>query len=282
MLDPLRHFLLVCEHGTFRAAARHAHLSQPALSASIQKLERELGASLLLRGRRGATPTEAGRIVVPHARAALAAVADARRALEAWQGAEVGEIRVAAGATVCTYVLPPIVARFRAAHPHVSFSLRESTTEEALDAVARRDADAAIVSGGNGRELLSDELVLVGPHRVRDVSALPFVAFRHGAGSRDLLDRSFPERPVAMELGSIAAVLAHVRAGTGISLVSRFAIEEGALRQGLRVLPDPRTPIRRRLRLVHGERSALSPAVTAFLELLETACRERRAPRARR
>jgi DNA-binding transcriptional LysR family regulator len=118
--------------------------------------------------------------------------------------------------------------------------------------------------------------LLVGPRGARDVSALPFVAFRHGAGSRDLLDRHFPERPVAMELGSIAAVLAHVRAGTGISLVSRFALEDGALRQGLRVISDPRTPIRRRLRLVHGHKSALSPATLAFLGLLEKACAERR------
>lgn len=273
MLDALRHFLLVCEHGTFRAAARHAHLSQPALSASVKKLEAELGAPLLVRSRRGAVPTEAGRLVMPHARAALGAIDAARRALEGWRDLETGEVRVGAGATVCTYVLPPIVARFRAAHPRISFSLRELTSEEAALAVERHDVDIAIVSGEVGRAFLSDELVLVGPERPVDLRTAPFVAFRHGAGSRDLLDRHFPERPVAMELGSIAAVLANVRAGAGLSLVSRFALGGDLERRGLAVVPDRRTPIRRRLRLVHGERALLSPAARAFLAALEEAGR---------
>lgn len=277
MLDGLRHFLLVCEHGTFRRAALAAHLSQPALSASVKKLEAELGATLFARDRRGTELTEAGRILMPHARAVLGAVLDARRAIDAWRGVEVGEVRVGAGATVCTYVLPDIVARFRAAHPGISFSLRELTSEEALAALARREIDVAVVSGAAGRDFLADELVLVGPKKAFDLEKAPFVAFRHGAGSRDLLDRTFPERPVAMELGSIAAVLANVRAGAGISLVSRFALGGDLARRGLCVIADRRTPIRRRLRLVHGERTALSPAARAFVAALDEAGRAHRA-----
>lgn len=277
MIDALRHFLLVCEHGTFREAARQAHLSQPALSASVKKLELDLGAELLRRDRRGAEPTEAGRLFAPHARAVLGAVADARRAIDAWRGLELGEVRVGAGATVCTYVLPAIVARFRAAHPTISFSLRELTSEEALLAVERRDVDVAIVSGTTGRDFLADELVLVGPKKAIDLDRAPFVAFHHGAGSRDLLDRHFPERPVAMELGSIAAVLANVRSGAGISLVSRFALEGDLDRRGLTIIADRRTPIRRRLRLVHGERTTLSPAARAFVAALDEAGKVHRA-----
>lgn len=60
MLDELRHFLLVVEHGTLTHAARLANLTQPALSASIQRLEAEMGARLLHRSRRGARLTAAG------------------------------------------------------------------------------------------------------------------------------------------------------------------------------------------------------------------------------
>src|SRR5215212_2052563 len=99
MLESLRHFLLITEHGTFTRAARRAHLSQPALTASIHKLEEELGARLFHRGRTGAALTAAGEALVPRARAALAAVADARRAVAEIEGLRSGEVRLGAGAT---------------------------------------------------------------------------------------------------------------------------------------------------------------------------------------
>src|SRR5260221_23609 len=60
MIDGLRHFLLIADHGTFTEAARRAHLSQPALSASIKRLEDELAARLLDRGPGGAALTASG------------------------------------------------------------------------------------------------------------------------------------------------------------------------------------------------------------------------------
>src|SRR5688500_19749950 len=82
MLDGMRHFLAIVETGTFTEAARRVHLSQPALSASIRRLEDALGAPLLLRGRTGAEPTAAGHALIPRARAALGAVEEARRAVD--------------------------------------------------------------------------------------------------------------------------------------------------------------------------------------------------------
>ena len=75
MFDSFAHLLLIVEHGTFTEAARHAHLSQPALTASIRRLEEAFGAQLLHRGRRGASLTAAGEALLPRVRAALAAVA---------------------------------------------------------------------------------------------------------------------------------------------------------------------------------------------------------------
>ncbi len=62
MIDELRQFLLVIEHGTFTRAARHAHLSQPALSAAIPRLEQWMGARLLHRDRKGANVVGKSRI----------------------------------------------------------------------------------------------------------------------------------------------------------------------------------------------------------------------------
>src|SRR5262245_7806211 len=135
MLDELRHFLLIIEHGTFREAARRAHLSQPALTASMHRLEAHFGARLLERRPGGAVPTASGAALVPRARAALAAVEDGRRAIAEIEGLHAGEVRVGAGATACTYMLPAALAAFRTEHPSVRFLLREAATGEVLEAL---------------------------------------------------------------------------------------------------------------------------------------------------
>src|SRR5690606_1146765 len=147
MLEDLRHFVLIAEIGNFTRAASRAHLTQPALSASIRRLESKLGARLLHRGRTGARPTAAGEALLPLARAAIAAVEAGERAVAEVEGLRVGEVRLAAGATACTYLLPEVLARYRRAHPNIRFVLRETTTDESLDALHSGQIDLAIVSG---------------------------------------------------------------------------------------------------------------------------------------
>lgn len=267
MIDELRQFLLVVETGTFTEAARRAHLSQPALSAAIRRLEDQLGARLLHRGRTGAEPTAAGEALVPRARAALGALDEARRAVEEVAGLRAGEVRIGAGATVCTHLLPPFLAQFRRAHPRIRFRLRELNPDAIADALHDRDLDLGIAAAGRGERWLADPLVLVGPPGVERAGA-PFVTFPPGATTRALLDRHFPEREIVMELASISAILGNVRAGIGIALVSRAAAESDLASGRLRTIPDRRTPIARTLRLLHNGVPRLSPAARALRELL--------------
>src|SRR5690606_12085457 len=145
MFDALHHLLLIVEHGTFTEAARHAHLSQPALSASIARLEADLGVALLDRGRHGARLTAAGAALLPHARAALAAVEDGRNAVAEVVGLRRGEVAIGTGATVATYLLPPLLAAFRQQHPDITIAVREQPSAEIGDALERGEIDLAIV-----------------------------------------------------------------------------------------------------------------------------------------
>lgn len=282
MLDPLRHFTLVARHGTFTAAARHAHLTQPALTASIQRLERDLGATLFDRGRAGATLTAAGEALLPRARAALAAVEDGRRAVAEVAGLAAGQVRVGAGPTVCTYYLPRTLARFREAYPGVRIHLREAHAADLLDAIESGELDLVIVTRGarGARDVLrsarpglrrerfrTDELVLVAAPDV-DVAHAPMVTFAASASTRELVDRHFPEVPIAMELGSIAAIKGHVRAGVGVALVSREAVQRDVAAGQLVVVDDPRTPIARELTMVHRGRDRMPPAAAQLQKLL--------------
>lgn len=269
MLHELKHLLLVVEHGTYREAAKHAHLSQPALTASIQRLERTAGARLLERDRRGARLSAEGRAFLPHARAALASFDAGVRVAREVAGVEHGEVRIGAGGTACTYLLPPMLAAYRKRYPRVRIVMTEMTPDEAEQALAARDIDLALVTLTRGELWLHDELVLVSPPGA-DASALPFVTFRAGATSRALLEQHFPKAEIAMELGSVTAVTANVRAGVGVALISRHAVDADLRAGRLTLVQDRRTPISRAIRLVHRGVDTLSPAAAAFRELLRS------------
>ena len=269
MHDELRHFLLVVEHGTFTKAARHAHLAQPSLSASIKRLEEAMGGRLLHRLPRGAAPTAAGRALIPHAEAALAAVEAGRRAVSEVEGLEAGEVRIGAGATVCTYMLPPLLAEFRERYPGVRIRLREVMTPRVRDELRAGRVDLAI-GEGEGEPWRADELILVqAPDAGHAVGrGAPFVAFTEGASTRRLLDQHFPEIEVVAELASIASVKGHVRAGIGLALLSRAAVQNDLDLGTLVEVDEERTPLGRQLVLCHPGEERLTPAGRALRELL--------------
>ena len=269
MDDELKHFLLVVEHGTFTEAARRARLTQPALSASIQRLEEQFGTRLLERGRKGAEPTAAGQALVPYARQVFAALDDARRAVGETAGVQRGEVRLGAGATVCTYLLPERIKRFRERFPAIKVRLREATSAELLDAVSEGTLDLAIVASdeGSGEHWQDDALILVAAPGV-DAKKAPFITFPRGASTRTMLDRHFPGAEVVMELSSIATVKGHVRAGVGIALLSRAAVGTDLTLGRLVAVPDARTPIVRAWRIAHRGVERLAPAPAALRRLL--------------
>lgn len=268
MIEELQHFLRIVELGTFTGAARRAHLSQPALTASIQRLEQAFGARLLIRGPGGATPTAAGAALVPHARAVLAGIEDARRAVAEIEGLHAGEVRVGASATACTYLLPPTLAAFRAEHPKIRFLLREATPDEVLEALDRGALDLGVISTDRGEPWFVDQLILIASPELRAPTQAPFVTFGRGSTSRALLERHFPEAEIVMELGSIAAVKGNVRAGIGIALVGRSAVEHDLAAGRLVEVADPRTPIPRPFHLVHRGVERLAPAAARLRERL--------------
>ncbi len=267
MLDELQHLLSVAESGSFTAAARSAHLTQPALSTAIQRLEAQLGARLLERGQKGARLTAAGRALVPHARAALAAVEDGRRAVRQLEDLSAGEVRIAAGATTATYLLPPVLAHFRKRFPGVRIVLRELTGDATHEALERGDIDIAVMSGPGGEHWRRDSFVVV-KARGKSTKNAPFLTFPHGTVTRAVLDRHFPNVTIVMELSSIAAVKGHVAEGIGVALISRAAITRDLKSRRLSIVRHPGTPIARDLVLVHRGIERLAPAAAALRELL--------------
>ncbi|MEL6347178.1 MAG: LysR family transcriptional regulator [Myxococcota bacterium] len=282
MFDELQHFLLVVEHGTLTRAARAANLTQPALTASLQRLEAFHGARLLHRGRQGARLTPAGAALLPRARLALAAVDAGRRAVAEVEGLDAGEVRLGGGATACTYLLPPIVADFRRRYPGVTFRMRERYTPQVVDDLAAGRIDIGVAQGepppGRGDPWRDDPLVLVAsPDQANRLMhdrrgalqpGTPFVTFQPGAALRKLLDQNLPDIDVVMELQSFAAAKGLVLAGIGVALLSRVSVEEDLEMGRLVEVEDIRAPHSRALCLRHAGLERIPPAAAALRELL--------------
>ncbi len=263
MYEDLRHFLLIATHGTFTAAAERAHLSQPALSASVKRLEEDVGARLFDRGRHGAELTAAGTALLPHAQAVHAALASGRRAVAEIEGLHVGEVRIAAGATATTYLLPKILARFRRKHEGIKFLLREGYALDIRASVASGELDLGIVSGKGDDMWMHDELIVVASPKV-DTRRAGFLTFPEGSATRELLHKHFGEVDIVMELAGIAAVKGNVRAGMGKALLSRSAVTADLKAGRLVEVASRKTPVRRTLSLVHRGAARLPPAAAAL------------------
>lgn len=142
--DLYRTFLEVVRDGSLSAAARRLGLTQPTAGRHIAALERSIGAALFTRSQRGLLPTRAALELVPHAEAMAAAEAAFRRAASGETSVIGGSVRLTASEIMGCEVLPPILARFCAAHPAIEVELAVSNRVQNL---LRRDADIAVRAG---------------------------------------------------------------------------------------------------------------------------------------
>jgi len=148
-LRQFEYFVAVAEEANFTRAAERIHVAQPAVSAQIARLERELGEPLFDRARREVRLTAAGQAVLPHARAALAAAADARTAVAELSDLVRGSVTIGT-VTAHDVDMPSLLARFHEAHPQVDITLGTANSDALIEGIRTGQLDAAIVSVGAG------------------------------------------------------------------------------------------------------------------------------------
>jgi len=146
-LADLSLFRDVVEAGSITHGAERAHLALAAASTRIRNMEQATGAALLLRGRQGVTPTQAGRTLLQHARIMLVQAERLREDLGAFAGGLAGQIRVLSNTNALTEFLPEALSSFLSAHPHVSVDLEERLSDEIVGLIAEGVADLGIVAG---------------------------------------------------------------------------------------------------------------------------------------
>ena len=143
-LDLFRH---VAEAGSITGGAARANLALAAASTRLRKMEASLGATLLVRGRQGVTPTNAGRTLLQHARLILAHAEQMNAELAAYSGGLAGQVRVLSNTNALTEFLPEALGAFLAANPKISVDIEERLSDEIVVLIAEGVADIGIVAG---------------------------------------------------------------------------------------------------------------------------------------
>jgi LysR family transcriptional regulator, transcriptional activator of the cysJI operon len=145
--DELRTFVAVAEERHFARAGQRLHLSQPAVSRQISRLESTLGSRLLNRSKRRVSLTVAGEAVFRDAEAVLAAAARLMQHVGDVSSGAVGRVRIAATPTPAFCLLASVIRDFRRLHPQFELDWRTGTAAEITGLVLRNDVDLAVVSG---------------------------------------------------------------------------------------------------------------------------------------
>lgn len=141
----LRYFLAIAEVGSFTAASRALHISQPSLTVAIRKLEQELGTSLFVRTSRGVQLTSTGHALLRHARSVVRALSDARTEIEGLESEPRGRFTLGCHESLGAYFLPGFMAPFLAAHPAIELALWNGNSRDVQRQVIDRAVDVGIV-----------------------------------------------------------------------------------------------------------------------------------------
>lgn len=145
-LRQLRHVLALYEHRNYRRAAEAVHLTQSALSVSIQRLEADYGVALFTRDRSGVVPTEFGAVVARLARETTTTLDQGRREIELLRNLEAGKVIIGSDPWMADIIVAPALSRLLRKYPQLRFRLRTQGWDELQQALLTRQVDVYVGS----------------------------------------------------------------------------------------------------------------------------------------
>lgn len=238
--DDLRAFLAVAEAEHVTAAAARLHLSQPAATRAIGRLEDQFGVRLFDRPGHRVRLNAFGRVLAGHAGKIVAQVDAASTDIAGLLDPHAGPVRIGFVRSLGTWLIPDLIQSFKTVEPGVEFQLHQGLSEQVADQLLRGDVDLILTSPRPrlpeqvSWELLADERLelavppghqLAARQRIQlaEVAAEPFVALAVTSEFRELSDRLCREAgfspAVAFEADDVATVRALVGAGLGIAIL---------------------------------------------------------------
>jgi DNA-binding transcriptional LysR family regulator len=289
-LRHLRYFLAVAEALNFTRAAAQLRIAQPALSRRVQDLEEEIGVDLLKRGPRGVILTAEGKLFLEKTRQLLKLADESVEQVRALARGQYGELHIGYSPSPTVEILPPALAAFQKAFPHVNVLLHDASQRELVEGLQNGTLELAVMvppagdqTAGIQFEVLRSYplcVAMTAAHpfaRMKSIplerlAAEPLVALRRKdyPEADHFLDRLFASsraKPrIAVECDSASSLITEVEAGRGIALATPVF----KLVAGKRLLYRPLTGTTEVLSvgIARASKGDVTPAGEKFCEIL--------------
>jgi LysR family transcriptional regulator, nitrogen assimilation regulatory protein len=270
-LKQIEYFVRVAELGSFTRASSALNIAQPALSRQVRLLEVELRQNLLVRNGRGATPTEAGKLLLEHGRGILHQVERVREELGRVRGALAGRVAIGMPPSIAKVLTVPLSRDFRARLPYAALSISEGLSFAMQESLINGRLDIALLYGvvaTPGLEitpLLEEDLYLLQRQASRkttqsatlkELAALPLIIPTRPNAIRMLVEAELAKaglQPnIALEIDGVPAILDLVLDGAGCAVLSKNAVDTSGHPDLFSVRP------------IAGLRSKLSVAISSL------------------
>ena len=240
-LRRLKYFVKIVDIGSLTQAAEVLHIAQPALSQQVATLENELDQQLLIRTKRGVTPTEAGKILYGHARTILRQCEQAQTAVINAGQVLSGQVSIGlAPGTAASSLTMPLLQTVRDQFPEILVYLHENSGSVLNEKVMNGQLDMAVLydraptAGINSVPLMKEDLFLVGASDypgasvdLADVAQMSLFLPRDYSAVRKRVDEAFSLRGLSAriigEIESISTLTAAISSGMGVTVLPESA-----------------------------------------------------------
>jgi DNA-binding transcriptional LysR family regulator len=273
------------------AAADELIVTQPSVSSAITALSRELGCDLFQRAGRGIRLTEAGQAFAPYATDVIGLLHRGRQSAREAASASARKLQIAAVTTAAESFVPPLMRAFSDEHPDIELTLAVGNREHVLDRVRTHAVDVAIsgtppceATGLLADPLIANEIVCItapddpavagDPLEPGELAPRTWLLREPGSGTRVLNEQFLADHglhPSTLTLGSNGAIKQAARAGLGVSLLSRAAVEAELESGRLAELRLEHAPAPRPWFVIRSAVGPGRPSVEAFVAFLRAA-----------
>lgn len=239
-IEDLVVFKEVAKKQNITKAAEYLNFGQSNVTAKIKRLEEYYDTELFYRHRQGVTLTSYGKLLLSYTDKILLMVDDAEKAIK-YDNYPNGHLTLGSIETTIATKLPVLLSNFHKGFPEVELSLHTGTTEELIKLTIEREIDGAFVSGDvknpklSEIEVFEEELVLLAKESVLDsmdfeqIESQTIIVFKSGCFYRETFEYWLKingiNTPKILELNTLDGVLGCIKAGLGISLLTKSAAE---------------------------------------------------------
>ena len=286
-LQQLKLFEAVSRNNSFTRAAEELHLTQPAVSIQIKRLESQVGLPLFEKVGKKLYSTPAGQAVYRTCCEILQSVDALEQAVEDLKGSVRGRLQLSV-VTTAKYFLPHLIGQFLRLYPEVDPSLKFTNRARIMERLRNNEDDFVIMGqippdkGLVAHPFLENVIVpvaapdhpLAAKKRVslEELAAARVLTREEGSGTRITFEKLLEKKDLQvepyMELGSAEAIKQGVMAGLGVAIISLHALQLEISTEKLTILDVDGFPIKRRWYAVHHQDKTLSITARTFLDFI--------------